>query len=164
METKTIEGFPYWEFEDRDAALRVGPVVFLQSTFPDWAPCVLQAWPGFSFPRVALLFHARSCVYGLYFVVSFPMFLRIDEEENGAWSPTACLHDALACGMAARRDSAEDFCRLNARRSHGGHDFHSRVLLCVSMTLCDFMTGDDSPRHMAACFRCRFRRRRGGEW
>ena len=28
------------------------------------------------------------------------MFLRIDEKENEAWSPTACLHDALACGMA----------------------------------------------------------------
>ena len=50
METKTIEGFPYWEFEDRDAALRVGPVVFLQSTFPDWAPCVFTAMPWIFIP------------------------------------------------------------------------------------------------------------------
>ena len=73
METKTIEGFPYWEFEDRASALRVG-----------------------------------SCVYGLYFVVSFPMFVRIDEDPrrdvrdgdgHERWTVTACLHDALACGM-----------------------------------------------------------------
>jgi cycloeucalenol cycloisomerase len=51
METKTIEAFPYYSFENREAAQSIG-----------------------------------SVVYGIYFIVSFPMFVRIDEwAEAGTW-------------------------------------------------------------------------------
>ena len=46
--------------------------------------------------------------------------------DVGEWCHYALTHDA-------RHDSAEDFSRLNALHSHG-LDFHSRVLLCRSMT------------------------------
>ena len=37
----------------------VRPVLILQSTFLDWAPCFSQLRPGCSFPRIALPFHDR---------------------------------------------------------------------------------------------------------
>ena len=63
METKTIEGFEYYEFENREKALIVG-----------------------------------SCVYMIYFIVSFPMFLRVDESVD-RWSIYDVLMDSLACCM-----------------------------------------------------------------
>ena len=79
METKTIEGFQYWEFENRDRALVVGSVVYM-----------------------------------LYFVVSFPMFLRVDEsgattsnrrvtrsasKQKSGWSMSRVLWDSLGSCM-----------------------------------------------------------------
>ena len=63
METKTIEGFEYWEFENREKALVVG-----------------------------------SCVYMIYFIVSFPMFLRVDESA-ARWTTSEVLMDSLGCCM-----------------------------------------------------------------
>lgn len=81
METKTIEGFQYWEFVNRDRALIVG-----------------------------------SMFYMIYFIVSFPMFLRLDEprlgqdkmwtrrskrfvSETAAWPMTRVIWDSLASCM-----------------------------------------------------------------
>ena len=79
METKTIEGFQYWEFENRDRALVVGSVVYM-----------------------------------LYFIVSFPMFLRVDEsgattsnrrvtrstsKQKSGWSMSRVLWDSLGSCM-----------------------------------------------------------------
>ncbi|KAJ1451236.1 hypothetical protein M885DRAFT_620936 [Pelagophyceae sp. CCMP2097] len=61
METLTIASFPYYSFEDRDAAYTVG-----------------------------------SAFYGIYFLVSFPMFARIDETPPGAVdAQTHTLEQAL---------------------------------------------------------------------
>ena len=79
METKTIEGFTYWEFENRDRALVVGSVVYM-----------------------------------IYFIVSFPMFLRVDEQNKNtrteritrstskkiaSWSMTRVVWDSLGSCM-----------------------------------------------------------------
>lgn len=66
METKTIEGFPYWEFQNRERALTFG-----------------------------------SCMYMLYFVVSFPAHLSIDEVVDASHPKRSigqvCWHSLGAC-------------------------------------------------------------------
>ena len=64
METLTISSFPYYSFEDRDAAYKVG-----------------------------------SAFYGIYFLVSFPMFLTIDEDPKAKHSLYTTCWEALGSGM-----------------------------------------------------------------
>ena len=74
METKTIEGFDYWEFQNRDRALLVGSVVYM-----------------------------------IYFIVSFPKFLQVDEgvkssnrkvkSIKGAWTIEHVVWDSLGSCM-----------------------------------------------------------------
>lgn len=71
METKTIEAFPYYDFEDRAAAQTIG-----------------------------------SVVYGIYFIVSFPMFLRLDEEHDGGGGQAAAA-GAINEGAARAKPAFE---------------------------------------------------------
>ena len=65
MESLTICGFPYYRFEDRDAAYTLG-----------------------------------SAFYGIYFLVSFPAFLRVDEDAKRPHTLAQACVEALAAGMA----------------------------------------------------------------
>jgi cycloeucalenol cycloisomerase len=40
-----------------------------------------------------------SLFYALYFIVSFPLFLSIDERKDGAWDPSRAALGGLAAGM-----------------------------------------------------------------
>ena len=60
METKTIEGFDYWEFQNRDRALLVGSVVYM-----------------------------------IYFIVSFPKFLQVDEEVKSSNRKVKSIKDDI---------------------------------------------------------------------
>lgn len=64
METLTISSFPYYSFEDRTMAYKVG-----------------------------------SAFYGIYFIVSFPAFFRLDEFPEGRLSLYQTVMDALGAGM-----------------------------------------------------------------
>lgn len=84
METLTISGFPYWEFEDRDRAYQVG-----------------------------------SAFYGIYFIVSFPMFYQLDELPPNVVKKqrtpfVTVLKDALAASFVVL--CLLDFARLFLRR------------------------------------------------
>ena len=65
MESLTICGFPYYRFEDRDAAYTLG-----------------------------------SAFYGIYFLVSFPAFLRVDEDARRPFTLAQACIESLAAGMA----------------------------------------------------------------
>jgi cycloeucalenol cycloisomerase len=75
MESLTICGFPYYRFEDRDAAYTVG-----------------------------------SAFYGIYFLVSFPAFARVDEDPKRPFTLAQACTEALAAGMAVL--CLLDFARL----------------------------------------------------
>lgn len=64
MESLTISSFPYYSFEDKDMAYKVG-----------------------------------SAFYGIYFIVSFPMFYRVDKNASEKYTIYRTIMDAFAAGM-----------------------------------------------------------------
>jgi len=57
----------------------------------------IQNFPYYSYPDRNAMWAYGSIFYALYFVVSYPMFLRLDEREN--WSLSKTMIDAFAAGM-----------------------------------------------------------------
>jgi cycloeucalenol cycloisomerase len=90
METLTISNFPYYRFEDRNMAYKIG-----------------------------------SAFYGLYFLVSFPMFYRIDEKvgqtDKGA---VVVPHTLFQTIMEALGTSMLVLILLDAGRLFQGEPFH----------------------------------------
>ena len=92
MESLTICGFPYYRFEDRDMAYTLGSafygIYFLARA--------LRRRPLLDFISVKI---ARTCG-GVRRQVSFPAFLRVDEEPRRPFSLAQTATEALAAGMA----------------------------------------------------------------
>lgn len=64
------------------------------------AETVTIAWfPYYSFDDRERMVYFGSVFYALYFVVSFPMYYRIDENPQQKWNLTAVALDSFAAGM-----------------------------------------------------------------
>jgi len=59
-----------------------------------------------------------SIFYGIYFVVSFPMFLRLDENKGECWAIKNVALDSFACCMIVTL--LLDFWRISIGRIHSG--------------------------------------------
>jgi cycloeucalenol cycloisomerase len=68
----------------------------------------IQNFPYYSYPDRYAMWAYGSIFYALYFVVSYPMFLRLDERDN--WSFSKTIIDAFAAGMMVTQ--LLDFWRL----------------------------------------------------
>ena len=98
-------------------ALATGVIVFAMAWFTAFAEAwTIQGFPYYAIKDRMYLYTIGSVVYGLYFVVSFPMFSRIDEDAvvsertegggrrslklpKGVWTATQTALDALAASM-----------------------------------------------------------------
>ncbi|CAF1676020.1 unnamed protein product [Adineta ricciae] len=58
----------------------------------------IQHFPYYDIPDRYAMYAYGSMFYGIYFIVSFPMFARLDEEAN-TWNLPQTIIDALACCM-----------------------------------------------------------------
>lgn len=67
-------------------------VVALLETF------TIQNFPYYDIPDRYAMYVYGSMFYGLYFVVSFPMFARLDETGN-TWNLLNTFIDSMACCM-----------------------------------------------------------------
>ncbi|GJQ14758.1 hypothetical protein GpartN1_g6549.t1 [Galdieria partita] len=64
------------------------------------AETVTIAWfPYYSFDNWEKMVYFGSVFYALYFVVSFPMYYRIDEDPEHEWNLTAVVLDSFAAAM-----------------------------------------------------------------
>jgi cycloeucalenol cycloisomerase len=70
----------------------------------------IQQFQYYHIPDRHAMYVYGSMFYALYFVVSFPMFLRMDEEPNECWSLSRATIDGLAACMAITQ--LLDFWRL----------------------------------------------------
>ena len=70
----------------------------------------IQNFPYYFIPDQQVMYLYGSCFYALYFMVSFPMFLRMDEEPGECWSVQRAAIDAMAASMAITQ--ALDFWRI----------------------------------------------------
>ncbi|UJR10976.1 hypothetical protein I4U23_015161 [Adineta vaga] len=58
----------------------------------------IQHFPYYDIPDRYAMYAYGSMFYGIYFIVSFPMFARLDEEAN-TWNLSQTIIDVLACCM-----------------------------------------------------------------
>ena len=75
----------------------------------------ISSFPYYCFQDKAMMYRVGSAFYGIYFIVSFPTFYRLDEKVNvAAGSPPYTLYqtvyDAMGCSMIVLL--LLDFCRL----------------------------------------------------
>ncbi|CAN6483101.1 unnamed protein product [Victoria cruziana] len=56
-------------------------------------------FPYYTFVDRSSMYKVGSLFYAIYFVVSFPMFIRLDEKPNDAWSLSRAAIDALGAAM-----------------------------------------------------------------
>jgi cycloeucalenol cycloisomerase len=59
----------------------------------------IQNFPYYTYKDSFAMFVYGSLFYALYFIASFPMFLRLDEEKDTNWSLSAAVLDSFACCM-----------------------------------------------------------------
>jgi cycloeucalenol cycloisomerase len=71
----------------------------------------IQNFPYYKYKDAFAMFVYGSVFYGLYFITSFPMFLRLDEEEDTCWSLSRTVLDSFACCMIIT--TLLDFWRLS---------------------------------------------------
>ena len=57
-------------------------------------------FPYYKFENVHMAYTLGSAFYALYFVVSFPMFLRVDEAPRRRFTLFQAAVESLACSMA----------------------------------------------------------------
>jgi cycloeucalenol cycloisomerase len=70
----------------------------------------IQNFPYYDIPDRYAMYVYGSMFYGIYFIVSFPMFARLDETGN-TWSLSATFIDSMACCMIITQ--LLDFWRLS---------------------------------------------------
>ncbi|XP_031494615.1 cycloeucalenol cycloisomerase isoform X1 [Nymphaea colorata] len=56
-------------------------------------------FPYYEFVDRSAMYRVGSLFYAIYFIVSFPMFIRLDEKPNDSWSLSRAAIDALAAAM-----------------------------------------------------------------
>lgn len=59
-----------------------------------------KQFPYYTHQNKALMYTVGSVVYGIYFIISFPMFLRLDENAGEDWPISKVVIDALGACMA----------------------------------------------------------------
>lgn len=59
----------------------------------------IESFPYYSFADRDRMYQIGLTFYALYFIVSFPMFLRLDEDPKDSWDWTRSLFDSLAAAM-----------------------------------------------------------------
>mmetsp|Transcript_26971 Transcript_26971/g.46495 ORF Transcript_26971/g.46495 Transcript_26971/m.46495 type:complete len:279 (+) Transcript_26971:62-898(+) len=75
-------------------------LVAAMSYFTAWAETVtIEQFPYYTFKDRSRMYTVGSIVYGIYFIVSFPMFYRLDEEVGDNWSLSKTALDSFACCM-----------------------------------------------------------------
>ncbi|KAG2676159.1 hypothetical protein I3760_12G040000 [Carya illinoinensis] len=65
-------------------------------TFPSWK---MNDFPYYEFVDRSSMYKVGSLFYAIYFIVSFPMFLRIDEKPGDPWDLPRVAVDALGAAM-----------------------------------------------------------------
>jgi cycloeucalenol cycloisomerase len=75
-------------------------VIALVSLFWAFAETkTIESFPYYTFTDRARMYQIGLTFYALYFIVSFPMFYRLDEETNDKWDWSRTLIDSLAAAM-----------------------------------------------------------------
>jgi cycloeucalenol cycloisomerase len=59
----------------------------------------ISSFPYYSFTDRTRMYQIGTGFYALYFIVSFPMFIRIDEDGSTKWTWNKALIDSLAAAM-----------------------------------------------------------------
>lgn len=74
-------------------------VIFLSVTTAFLETWTISAFPYYTYPDYYVMLTKGSVFYALYFFVTFPMFLRLDEDPADPWSLGRTAVDALAAMM-----------------------------------------------------------------
>lgn len=59
----------------------------------------ISSFPYYSFADKDMAYKVGSAFYGIYFIVSFPMFYRVDKSANDKYTMYRTIMDAFAAGM-----------------------------------------------------------------
>lgn len=70
----------------------------------------ISAFPYYAFDDRYTAYTLGSAFYGLYFLVSFPVFYRVDESESSKYSLYQTVMEACGAGMLVL--CLLDFCRI----------------------------------------------------
>ena len=133
METLTISNFPYYDFEARWLAPPLRRPATTTRT-----PAPRRHRPPLPPPSQDrhLAYTVGSAFYGLYFVVSFPVYFALDEPNVGPPNPGAAMSDvavsALGAGMLVLLllDAVRATSRRISRRVPRRGDARDRTLRC----------------------------------
>jgi len=77
-------------------ALIIAVMSYVVAFMETWT---IQNFPYYHIPDRHAMYVYGSMFYALYFLVSFPMFLRLDEKVGECWSLSRSVVDALAASM-----------------------------------------------------------------
>eukprot|EP00292_Cryptomonas_paramecium_P013467 CAMPEP_0113671324 /NCGR_PEP_ID=MMETSP0038_2-20120614/5642_1 /TAXON_ID=2898 /ORGANISM="Cryptomonas paramecium" /LENGTH=222 /DNA_ID=CAMNT_0000587465 /DNA_START=453 /DNA_END=1122 /DNA_ORIENTATION=+ /assembly_acc=CAM_ASM_000170 len=103
----------------------------------------ISGFPCYSFSDRRMAWVLGSAFYGIYFIVSYPMFIRIDEPGGAKFDAWATARDALAAGMLVLQ-------LLDAARLFIGADFKMAPRPCktdASLIAHPSRVSFASPRH-----------------
>jgi cycloeucalenol cycloisomerase len=69
-----------------------------------WVTAFMETWtiqhfPYYTHKNKSMMYTVGSVVYGIYFIVSFPMFFRLDENAGEDWPISKVIIDALGSCM-----------------------------------------------------------------
>jgi cycloeucalenol cycloisomerase len=80
--------------------LYLASVVLVLSYFTAFAETLtISSFPYYSFENRSMAYTVGSAFYGIYFLVSFPAFFRLDEFEEGTLNLYQTVFDACGAGM-----------------------------------------------------------------
>jgi len=78
----------------------------------------IQQFPYYTYPDRYSMYVYGSIFYGIYFIVSFPMFFRLDEKKDECWPIKNVALDSFACCMIVTL--LLDFWRISIGNIHSG--------------------------------------------
>lgn len=99
----------------------------------------ISAFPCYLFEDTHMAYTRGSAFYSIYFIVSFPMFLRLDEHQT-----TGCKRIGRGARCTWRFDGRAVHARLRARRSRGDRPDH-HAAQAVQERRCAHMLGHQPP-------------------
>lgn len=74
-------------------------LILLMAWFTAVSECfTISAFPYYSYPSAEYMYTVGAVCYGIYFIVSFPMYYRLEEDGNG-WSISKTAIDSLGACM-----------------------------------------------------------------
>eukprot|EP00741_Cyanophora_paradoxa_P013611 tig00020703_g13140.t1 len=74
----------------------VGAMAYFTAFMETWT---ISEFPYYSFVNRDLMYKVGSAFYAIYFIVSFPMFIRLDERPGECWTISQTAIDSFACCM-----------------------------------------------------------------